>query len=159
MKINNDEYYESDKATVSDSQGDTTRDLNTITHTRNGKEKVTDTKDGNFEQKLLSNRTLPVVVLTVKPWIEPRTVPIVVVAQTLLTLNFLKVLNTTELFSVKCFTKYLTFFCIITCVFAVKLIVSTQKHTISLTFNKYFSKNINMWRMKTQMFSFWNIIF
>ena len=133
MKINNDEYYESDKATVSDSQGDTTRDLNTITYTRNGKEKVTDTKDGNFEQKLLSNRTLPVVVLTVNPWIEPRTVPIVVVAQTLLTLNFLKVLNTTELFSVKCFTKYLTFFCIITFAFSAKAIVSTHKHVMLFT--------------------------
>ena len=49
LTINNDEYYASNSKTASDAQGDITRDTNTVTYTRNGKEKVTDTSNGSFE--------------------------------------------------------------------------------------------------------------
>ena len=67
MIINDSGYYESDTATASDSQVDPTRDPKTVTHISNGKGKVMDTSNGNFEQKLLSNRNLPVVVPTMAP--------------------------------------------------------------------------------------------
>ena len=78
LTINDAKYDESDTATSSDSQDDSTRDPKTVTHTSNGKGKVSDTSNGNFEHKILSNRTLPVVVPTTKPNIEQRIVLIVV---------------------------------------------------------------------------------
>ena len=48
--INNAKYYASNSATASDAQGDLTRNLKTVTHTSNRKEKLTDTSNGNFEQ-------------------------------------------------------------------------------------------------------------
>ena len=83
--INDAKYYESNSATSSDAQGDTTLDPETVTPISNRKEKVTDTNNGNFEQKLLSNRTILVVVLTMNLSIDPRIVPTVAVPQTLLT--------------------------------------------------------------------------
>ena len=59
--------------------------METYTHISNRNENFTDTSSGSFEVKLLSNRTLPVVVLTMNPRIYPKIVPIVVATQTLLT--------------------------------------------------------------------------
>ena len=78
LKINNAEYYESDTATTSDSQGDPTHDPKTFTHTRNRKGRVTDTINGTSKQKSLCNRTLHVVVLTMNLRINQRIAPIVV---------------------------------------------------------------------------------
>ena len=66
-----------------DAQGDPTCDSKTVTHTSNGKEKFTDTSNRNFEQKLLINRTLPVIDPTMNPSIYPRIVTIVAAPQTL----------------------------------------------------------------------------
>ena len=82
--INYAKYYDSDTANASDAQGDTTQNTRTVTHTINWKVKVTDTSSGNFKQKLLSNRTLHVVVPTMNPIIDPRIIPIVAAPQTLL---------------------------------------------------------------------------
>ena len=76
LTINNTRYYVSNSVTASDVQGDLTRDPKTVTHTINGKEKVTDTSNGNFEQTLLSNLNLPIVVLTTNPRIDDRIAPI-----------------------------------------------------------------------------------
>ena len=70
LTINDTKYYESNTATASDSQGDLARDLETVTHTSNKNETANHTSNGNFEQKILSNLTIPVVVLTVKLKIE-----------------------------------------------------------------------------------------
>ena len=70
LTINDTKYYESNTATASDSQGDVTRNPETVTHTSNGNETANHTSNGKFEQQILSNRTIPVVVLTVKPNIE-----------------------------------------------------------------------------------------
>ena len=85
LSINGAKYYESDTATASETQGDPKRNPKTVTHTRNGKGKVTDTSNRNFEQKLLSNQIIPDVVLTMNPRIYQKIVPIVVAPKTLLT--------------------------------------------------------------------------
>ena len=85
LKINDAKYYESDTATASDAQGKPGHDPETVTHTRNGNEKFTHTCNENFEQKLLSNRTIPVVVPTMNPRIYQRIAPIVVAPYMLLT--------------------------------------------------------------------------
>ena len=85
LTINNAEYYASNSDTASDAQGDLTRDTNTVTYTRNGKEKVTNTSNGNFEQNLLIKRTLPVVIPTMNPRIKDRIAPTGRDSQTLLT--------------------------------------------------------------------------
>ena len=59
--------------------------MKAVIHTSNKKGKVTDTNNGNFEQTLLSNRTLTVVVPTMNPRIEPKHFPIVVAPRMLLT--------------------------------------------------------------------------
>ena len=76
---------------ASDAQGDTTRDPKTVTHTSSDKGNVTDNNNRNFEQNLLINRTFHVLVLTMNPWIGPRTVPIVVASRTLLMPNIKEV--------------------------------------------------------------------
>ena len=48
LTINEAKYYESDTETASDAQGDPTHDSKTVTHTSNGNEKVTDTRNGSF---------------------------------------------------------------------------------------------------------------
>ena len=48
--------------TARDAQGDLTGNLETGTHTKNRNGTVTHTSNRNFEQKLLNNRTIPVVV-------------------------------------------------------------------------------------------------
>ena len=70
MTINDAVYYESNTATASDSQGDLTRNPETCTHTSNGNDTVTRTSNGKFEQKLLSNRTIPVLPLAMNLGIE-----------------------------------------------------------------------------------------
>ena len=51
LTINNAKYYASNSAITSDAQSNLTRDPKTFTHTRNGKEKVTDISNGDFEKK------------------------------------------------------------------------------------------------------------
>ena len=85
LTINNAKYYESNTATASDAQGDLTLDPETVTHTSNGNEPVTRTSNRHFEQKLLSNRTIPAVVPTMNPRIYQNITPILLTPQTLLT--------------------------------------------------------------------------
>ena len=84
LTINNAEYYESETATASDTQGDPTCNPKTVIHTSNWRGEVMDTSNWNFEQKMLSNRTIPVFIPMMNPRIDPRIVPIVAVPQTLL---------------------------------------------------------------------------
>ena len=84
LKINNAEYYESVTGTASDEQGDPTRDPKKVTHTSNSKGKVTDTNNGNYEQKLMSNWTLTVIVPTMNLKKNRRIVPIVTAPQMIL---------------------------------------------------------------------------
>ena len=60
LTINNAKYYKSHTATASDAQGDITCNPETVTHTRNG----------NFEQKLLSYRTIPVLSPPINPEVD-----------------------------------------------------------------------------------------
>ena len=60
---------------MSGAQGDLTRNSKTVTHTSNR----------NFEQKLLSNRTIPVLPLPMNPSIDQGIAPIILSPQTLLT--------------------------------------------------------------------------
>ena len=82
--INDAENYESNTATVRDAQGDLTRNPEKITHTINGNETVIHTSNGGFEQKLLSNRTIPVLPLSMNPGIDQGIAPILLAPQTLL---------------------------------------------------------------------------
>ena len=84
MEINDDKYYESGTATASVAQGDPTHNPKKFTYTSNGKVKVTDTSNRSFEQKLLSNRTLLVIVTKMNPRIDQMIVPVVVAPQMLL---------------------------------------------------------------------------
>ena len=84
MTIKDSEYSESYTDTASDAQGDLTHNLETVTHTSNGNETVTHTNNGDFEKNLLSDRTIPVIVLTMNPGIEQIIAPIVVTPQALL---------------------------------------------------------------------------
>ena len=59
--INNPKYYDSNTATAIDTQGDITRNSETVTHSSNRNELFTHTISGNFEQKLLSSRNIPVL--------------------------------------------------------------------------------------------------
>ena len=70
---------------MSDAQGDLTRNMETVTNTRNCNETFTHTSNGDFEQKLLSNWTIPVVVPKINPRIDQRIAPIVLLPQMLLT--------------------------------------------------------------------------
>ena len=51
LTIKDAKYYESKSVTVSDAQGDPTRNLETVTHTSNKNGKITDTINRNFEQE------------------------------------------------------------------------------------------------------------
>ena len=85
LTINDAQYYVSNSATANDAKGDPASDPKTVTHTSDGKGKVMDTINGNSQQKILSNRTLPVVVPTMNLRIDNRIVPIVGDFQTLFT--------------------------------------------------------------------------
>ena len=71
--------------TTNDAKVDPTNDPKTVTHSSGGKGKVTNTSNGILQQKLLSNRTLPVVVLTIDPRIDNRIATIGGAYQTILT--------------------------------------------------------------------------
>ena len=62
LTINDAKYYESNIVTASDAQGDLTHNLETVTHTSNINETINCTSNRKFEQNLLSNWTIPVVV-------------------------------------------------------------------------------------------------
>ena len=85
LTINDAKYYESNTSTASDAQGDLTCNLETVNHTSNGNETVTHTSNVIFEQKLLSNRSIPVVVPMTNLMIDQRIAPIILEPQTLLT--------------------------------------------------------------------------
>ena len=74
LTINGAIYYESNTETASDTQGDLTLNLETITHTSNG----------NFEQKLLRKRTIYVLPPVVNPGIEQEVALILLAPQTIL---------------------------------------------------------------------------
>ena len=85
LTIDDAKYYESNTLTVSDTQGDLTRNMETITHNSSGNERVTHTSKIIFEQELLRNWIIPVVVPNMNPRIEQRIALIVLAPQTLLT--------------------------------------------------------------------------
>ena len=70
--INNAKYYVSNSSTASEAQGDSASDPKTVTHTSDGKGKDTYTSNRKFQQKLLSNWTLPAVIPTIKARIDDR---------------------------------------------------------------------------------------
>ena len=76
LTINDAGHCESNIVTESDVPGNLTRNTETVTHTINGNETVTHTINGNCIQKLLSNRTIPVVVSTTNLLIYHRIAPI-----------------------------------------------------------------------------------
>ena len=51
LTVNEAEYYESNTETTSDTQGDLTRNTETVTCASNMNKTVTHTRNGNFEQK------------------------------------------------------------------------------------------------------------
>ena len=73
LTINDAEYSVSNSANVNDAKGDPACDPKTVTNTSDRKKiKVTDTRNRIFQQKFLSNRTLPVVAPTMDPRIDNR---------------------------------------------------------------------------------------
>ena len=73
--INDSEYYESNTATASDTQGNLTHNPETVTHTINI----------NFEQKILSYQNIPVLPPPTNPGIYQGVGPIIFAPQMLLT--------------------------------------------------------------------------
>ena len=61
------------------------------------------------------------------------------------------VLTTGEVLWGKFHTKYLTYFCIITFSFSVKIIVSTHKHVITFTRTMISPKDVKMWKIKSKI--------
>ena len=82
--IKDAKYYESNTATASDAHGDLTRNPETVTNTNNGNETVTRTSSRDFEQKIFSNQTIPVLPLTMNQDIDQGIAPIILEPQTLL---------------------------------------------------------------------------
>ena len=74
--VYNTEYYLSKSTIMNDAKCDLASNPKTVNQTSEEKGKGTDTSNGNLKQKLLSNRTLPVVVLTMNPRIDYNIVPI-----------------------------------------------------------------------------------
>ena len=73
LTINNAGYYESDSVNANGAKGDPASDPKISNHTSDvNKIKVTDTSNGDLQQKLLSNRTLPIITTTIDPWIDDR---------------------------------------------------------------------------------------
>ena len=73
--INDAEYHVSKSVTENDAKGNPARDPKTVNHTSDGKEKVRYTSNRK-PQKIMSNRTLPVVIPKMNPSIENRIAPI-----------------------------------------------------------------------------------
>ena len=82
LTIDDAKYYESSTTTASDTQGDLTRNPETVTHTINGNETGTNTSNGNSE-KILSNRDIPVLPPSMNPGIDQGIAPIILAPQTL----------------------------------------------------------------------------
>ena len=71
LTINDARYYESESANTNDSKGNPARNPKIYTHTSDGKKgKFTDTRNGDLQQKMLSNRTLPIITTTMDPRID-----------------------------------------------------------------------------------------
>ena len=71
LTISDARYYESESANANDSKGDPARNLKIATQTSDGKKgKVTDTRNGDLQQKLLSNRILPIITMSIEPQID-----------------------------------------------------------------------------------------
>ena len=71
LTINDARYYESESANANDSKGDPARNPKIATQTSDRKKgKVTDTRNGDLQQKLLSNRNLPIITTTMDPQID-----------------------------------------------------------------------------------------
>ena len=70
--------------TKSDAQDDRKHNWETVIHTSNGNETVTNISNGDFEQMFLSKRTIPVFVLTISPKINQRVALIVMAPHMLL---------------------------------------------------------------------------
>ena len=68
LKINDAGYYESESSNKNDAKEDPASDPKVATHTSDGKKiKVTDTRNVNLQQKLLSHQTLPIITTTIEP--------------------------------------------------------------------------------------------
>ena len=75
LTINDAEYYESDSANPNDAKVNPASDPKIATHTSDGnKIKFMDTSHSDLQQKLLSNRTLPIINTMMDPWIGDRAV-------------------------------------------------------------------------------------
>ena len=73
LTINNAEYYVSDSGNTNDANGNPARDSKTVTHRSDGKKvNFTDTSNGILQHKLLSNRTLLIVITTMDTRIDNR---------------------------------------------------------------------------------------
>ena len=73
LTINDAGYYESESANENNAKGDPASDPKVYTHTSDrNKIKVTGTSNGNLQQKLLSNRTLPIITTKIDPPILDR---------------------------------------------------------------------------------------
>ena len=71
MNINDAGYYESDSENANYSKGNPARNPKIDTHTSDGKKgKVTDTRNRDLQQTLLSNQTLPIITTTMDPQID-----------------------------------------------------------------------------------------
>ena len=64
-------YYESDSANANDAKCESASDLKVDTNTSDRTERTgTDTSNGDLQQKLLSNRNLPITTMTIDPQID-----------------------------------------------------------------------------------------
>ena len=71
LTINDAVYYESESEKANDTRGDPASDPKMVTHTSyRKKRKVTDTRNRDLQQKLLSNRTLLVITTTMDTFID-----------------------------------------------------------------------------------------
>ena len=69
--INNSGYYVSDSENANDEKVDLASYPKVANHTSDrNKRKVTDTSNGDLQQKLLSNRNLPITTMTIDPQID-----------------------------------------------------------------------------------------
>ena len=71
LKIKDSGYHEPESENANDTKGDPASNSNTATHDRN-KRKVTDTKNGDLQQTLLSYRTLLITTTMIDPRIYDR---------------------------------------------------------------------------------------
>ena len=66
--IKNSGYYESDSENTNNAKGDPASDPNVATHNTDiNKRKVTDSRNRDLQQKVLSNQTLPIITTEIEP--------------------------------------------------------------------------------------------